>query len=97
MLKTKAISVIELKRLLVDLKDKRPDIGVRFRIVGDLWDKNFASIVLVTDRGVILNDESNDRICTIPDLKNVIQFEIDGPFQNFQPFNHYDVSPFAGF
>ncbi|HYC83870.1 MAG TPA: hypothetical protein VEB86_01555 [Chryseosolibacter sp.] len=95
MLKTKGISVIELKRLLVDLKDKRPDIGVRFRVIGDLWDKNFASIVLVTDRGVILNDESNANICTIPDLKNVIQFEIDGPFQNFQPYNHYDVNPFC--
>jgi hypothetical protein len=96
MLKTKPISVVELKRLLVDLKDKRPDIGVRFRVLGDLWDKNFASIVLVTEKGVIVN-EGNDRICTIPDLRNIIQFEIDGPFQNFQPYNHYDVSPFAGF
>ena len=90
----KMISVVELRRLLVELKEKRPDIGVRFRLLGELWDTGFSTIVLVMERGVILSDEAHNQVCTIPDLHNVIQFEIDGPFRNFQPYNHYHVTPF---
>jgi hypothetical protein len=91
------ISVVELKRLLVDLKEKKPDIGVRFRLLGHLWSRNFCRIIAVTENGVTVNEEPDNKICTIPHLGNIIQFELDSAFTNFQPFNHYDVSPFSDF
>ncbi|MBT1701981.1 hypothetical protein [Chryseosolibacter indicus] len=85
------ISVLELKRLLIDLKDKQPDISVRTRLMGNMWDVNFNAVVLVTEWGVILSDVTSNKICTIPNLNNIIQFEIDSPFQQYKPFHHYNV------
>jgi hypothetical protein len=87
------ISVEELKRLLTDLKEKRPDIAVRFRLLGELWLQHFGKITLVTEKGVVISNETTERLFSIPDLMAVMQFEIDAPFQNFQPFFHFDVKP----
>jgi hypothetical protein len=91
------ISVLELKRLLVDLKEKRPDICVRYRLLGEMWVTNSMRVVHVTEKGVILNDESKNRMATLPDLSSIMQFEIDAPFQGFQPHYHYDVMPMHDF
>jgi hypothetical protein len=85
------ISVTELKRLLVDLKERRPDISVRFRLLGEMWFPNFSKITLVPDKGVVLADAATEKLTAIQDLMSVMQFEIDAPFQSFLPFNHYDV------
>lgn len=79
------ISVLELKRLLVDLKEKRPDICVRYRLLGEMWVVNSMRVISVTEKGVMLNDERNNRLINLPDLSSIMQFEIDAPFMGFQP------------
>ena len=91
------ISVIELKRLLIELKEKRPGICIRFRLLGELWAKSFSTIAAITDRGVVLKDESTNTFQAISNLSDVTQFEIDEPFQNYQPYNHYEVNPSVEF
>ena len=48
------ISTIELKRLLVELKEKRSDIHIRIRLIGQMWKPNFMIIVGTTDKGIVL-------------------------------------------
>jgi hypothetical protein len=91
------ISVIEFKRLLVDLKEKRPGVCVRCRLIGELWAKSFMSIAGVTEKGVLLKNDSTNSFVAISNLVDVIQFEIDEPFQGYQPYNHYGVKPSAEF
>lgn len=90
------ISVIELKRLLIDLKEKKPGVCIRFRLLGELWARNFMSIAAISEKGVVLKDDANNFIA-IGNLSDVIQFEIDEPFQSYRPYNHYDVNPSGEF
>jgi len=86
------ISVLELRRLLVDLGEKRPDICIRFRLLGELWTVNFLRVIRITEKGAVLLDESLGLV-SVSDLNFVMQFEIDRPFQGFQPYYHYEVTP----
>lgn len=90
------ISALELKRLMVDLKEKRPDICIRFRVLGEMWNSNFMRVGHVNDKGVLLFDEGNNLV-SLSDLNFVMQFEIEKPFQSFQPYYHYEVTPYYGF
>lgn len=89
---TKKVAVLELRRLLLELKEHRPDICFRYRLIGQMWAQNFLRVVHVTNQGVLLNDETSNKMITIPELSQLMQFEIDKPFQNFLPHYHYDVS-----
>ena len=86
------ISVVELRRLMVDLAEKRPDICIRFRLLGEMWNANFMQVMRVPDKGVVLLDQSKS-LFSINDLNFVMQFEIDRTFQSFQPYYHYEVTP----
>ena len=87
------ISVIELRRLLVELKEYRPDICIRYRLMGEMWSSFFMKVTLVTERGILLTDELGKRLISLSDLTSVMQFEIDNRFRDFQPHFHYDVIP----
>lgn len=87
----KKVAVLELRRLLVELKEHRPDICIRYRLIGQMWAAHFLRIVQVTDEGVILNDETSNKLVTIPELAQIMQFETDKPFQLYQPYYHYEV------
>jgi hypothetical protein len=91
------ISVLELKRLLVDLKQKRPDICFRYRLLGEMWMTNAMRVISVTEKGVLLNDEPNNKLLSVSDLSLIMQFEIDAPFQGFQPHFHYHVKAMSDF
>jgi hypothetical protein len=91
------ISVLELKRLLVDLKEKRPDICVRYRLLGEMWVTNFMRVIHVSENGALLNDEHHNRLINLSDLSSIMQFEVDAPFQGFQPHFHYNVKPMSDF
>lgn len=94
MIKEKAIvSIPELTRLLVELKEKRPDICFRYRILGELWKENFMKILQVTDMGVVLHDNQRQQIVTVPKLSHIMQFEIERSFQGFEANFHYLVKP----
>jgi len=86
------ISMLELKRLMVDLTEKRPDICIRFRLLGELWSMSFLRVMRVTDKGAVLLDESHGLV-SVSDLNFIRQFEIDKPFQGFQSYYHYEVTP----
>ena len=90
------ISALELKRLMIDLLEKRPDICIRFRLLGEMWNVTFMQVMRVSERGVLLFDENNN-LLSINDLNFVMQFEIDKPFQAFQPYYHYEVAPYYNF
>lgn len=92
MAQTAEISVLELARLLIELSDKRPDVCIRFRLIGEMWLTHFMRIVLVTDSGVVLNNEVSNKMVAVRDLSHVMQFEIDHSFQNFRPHFHYNVT-----
>jgi hypothetical protein len=86
----KSISVLELKRLLAELKS-HTDICVRVRLLGKFWENSFHQVESVTETGVLLFNPTLRQTVEIQDLKNVVQFEIDKKYQNFQPHDHYDV------
>src|SRR5687767_2911705 len=86
------ISVQELKQLLIELRDKRNNICIRYRIVGEMWKSNFMCIVDVTEKCAVLNDEVGNKLIFL-DLSIVMQFELDAAFQIYQPHFHYEVAP----
>lgn len=86
------ISVLELRRLMIDLVEKRPDICIRFRLLGELWTVNFLRVVRITEKGAVLFDETQGFV-SVSDLNFIMQAEIDKPFQGFQPYYHYEVTP----
>jgi hypothetical protein len=88
--KKRAIPALELKRIIIDIHQYRVDVSVRFRLVGQLWQDQFTRVVNVTDDRVLLSDETHRRLISL-DLKDVIQFEIDGKFREIEPNFHYDI------
>lgn len=87
------ISVLELTKLLHDLQDRRPDICIRFRLLGEMWFRNFLSIMSVNGKGVILRDDADHKLIVLNDLTSVMQFELDNSFFGFQAHYHYEVTP----
>lgn len=87
---TKSISILELRRLLADLKSYS-DVCIRIRLLGKFWDNSFHQIQSVTEKGVILYNPTFHKTMEIQDLQNIVQFEIDKKYQSFQPHFHYDV------
>jgi hypothetical protein len=89
------IAVFDLKNLLFRLKEERPDICVRYRLLGEMWVVNPMRILAVTEKGAIFRDESTSKIVNVASLSLVMQFEIDAPFLGFQPHYHYHVQSLA--
>jgi hypothetical protein len=84
------VSVSELRRMLFELKALRPDIHIRFRLIGELWQPLYCQVALLTDKGVALNN-ADRKLLIIPDLKDVMQFELEQVFQKYQPHFHYTI------
>jgi hypothetical protein len=95
-LATKSISVLELKRLLHELNDKQSYTCIRVRLIGQLWQQAFMHIATIYNDGVLLYNEQDRRFLRITKLANIMQFEIDHSFQNFQAHDHYNVIPDQG-
>lgn len=87
----KKVEVLALRRLLVELKEHRPDICLRYRLLGQMWATHFLRVIQVTEHGALLNDEGSRQLVHIQDLSLIMQFELDKTFQSFQPYIHYDV------
>ena len=86
-----SITVLELRKLLIDLKTYQPNTCIRIRLLGEMWFPSFMNIILVTEKGIVLNDEKFSRLRVIPLLSGIAQFEIDQRFQSFQPHFHYEI------
>jgi hypothetical protein len=90
-IKKKSLTILELKRLLTEILDQRPDICVRYRLIGAMWNTGFTRVVFTTDSGAFFRDETHNRLMHVSTLDKIIQFEIDHTFQNFEAHFHYDV------
>jgi hypothetical protein len=88
-----SITTYYLRNLLQDLMGRRESVGIRFRMLGELWKPHFMQIVKITERGAIFSDESTKEFVFVPDLSDIVQIEIDDRFQELQPHFHYEVSP----
>lgn len=84
-------SVIELKQILIDIKEHGPHICIRFRVLGQMWQRNFVRIVNITDDRILVNDEPANKLISI-DINNIVQFEIDHAFKVVDPHFHYDIA-----
>ena len=93
----RVVDFLELKQLLSGLSDNPAlKICFRYRLSGHMWYPHFTKVIAVTDNGgVTLSDSSSGKILNIPNIMEVIQFEIDDRFQNYQPNNHYNVRAFS--
>lgn len=89
---TNAVSLLELRRLLYTIVDNRLNACFRYRLLGEMWQPNFFRVAQITEKGVLLNDETTNSFKCLPDLSQIMQFEIDVAVHNFIPHNHYDVS-----
>jgi hypothetical protein len=85
------LSILELKRLLHAIKDLSQDTGVRFRFMGEMWHSDFMKITSISEDEVIVYDERNSRYMLIQNLTYIMQFELDSPFQQYQPHFHYTI------
>jgi hypothetical protein len=88
------ISVEDFKILLNELKMSRPDICIRYRMLGELWAHNFTSVISVIEKSILLRDETRNALISITDISNIMQFELDKPFHGYEPYFHYEVKPF---
>ena len=87
------VSIPELKRLLFDIVDSRAEVNVRFRLIGEMWQTSHNRIVTITEPSVILENELDTRSFVVPNIGNVMQFELDRNFRQYQPHFHYSVIP----
>ena len=88
------VSVPELKRILTTIIDHNLNICIRFRLVGEMWQTGYMRILKLTGKGVLLNDELKNKLISISDLSQIMQFELDSSLHQFQPHFHYEVSPY---
>jgi hypothetical protein len=90
---TKVVSVLELRKLLFDVHDNRIGVCLRFRRLGEMWKPNFMAIVAINDKGAIFNDPTTNEFVFLMDLSEIMQFELDNRFQIYEPYYHYEVTP----
>jgi hypothetical protein len=87
------VTTLKLRRLLHALKDSRPDICIRFRIIGQMWQMHYSKIIELNEHGGIFQNENAGSLYAIPDFNEIIQFEIDQRFQEYHPHFHYQLGP----
>ena len=87
------ITVLELRNLLTMLSENAQTVYFRYRLIGRMWHPNFLKVHEVTEKGVFLKDESQNKTILISDLNWIVQFELDGSLHAFAPNFHYDVVP----
>lgn len=85
------VPILELRRLLHQIIDLRPDIGFRFRLMGEMWNPQHLIVLKVTERGIALQEQNSKKLTIIHDLTHIMEFEIDTSFQQYQPHTHYLV------
>lgn len=90
------ISPTELRKLLSSMISsmihENLPVCMRYRALGQLWRPGFLKVLKVDDNGsVLFYDTSGNRFVSLPDLRWIVQFELDGKIYPFQPNTHYEV------
>jgi hypothetical protein len=92
------ITTQHLIKLLFEVKEKNPGVCFRFRLIGEMWQNRFFRVTNVSDNcSATFVNELTEESLFIKNLRDVIQFEIDTRYQEFEPHFHYNVTPFAVF
>jgi hypothetical protein len=86
-----AISVLEFRRLLHEMKDRRAEMTIRFRVMGQMWEPFFMSIGALSEHGATFLEGTRGELKRIDDLSQIIQFEVDRSFMGYQPHFHYEI------
>jgi hypothetical protein len=86
------VSTDRLRKLLFELRDTGSPACFRCRLLGKMWDAGFGRVVNVSGDALTLYDESKTNFLTIPDIKMIMQFELDQSFQDFEPHFHYGLT-----
>jgi hypothetical protein len=87
------VSVNELKRLILSIHENQLQVCIRYRTIGQLWHPNFLRIIKITESSAVLfHDAIRKRLILLSDLSSIIQFELDGRLNTFEPNFHYLVS-----
>jgi hypothetical protein len=89
--RTEKISVLELRKLLYELRDRKPNVCIRYRKLGQMWKPNFMRVIEVNERGAIFFDDMIEEFVYLADLEDIIQFELDIRYQAYEPHFHYEV------
>jgi hypothetical protein len=90
MTKESHLSSTKLRQLLIDLKEHGHNTCLRVRLLGEMWRENFVRVTSVTEDRVLLNDESKNKLVSIP-INSIMQIELDHKFKELQPHNHYTI------
>jgi hypothetical protein len=85
-----ALSTLQLRQLLIDIKENAPNVCVRFRLIGEMWQEQMMRVVVVSDERVLLLNETENKLVSIT-IQHVMQFEVDNKFKILEPYNHYDI------
>src|SRR5687767_3248671 len=86
-----AISVLEFRRLLHEMKDRQAEMTIRFRVMGQMWEPFFMSVGALSENGATFIDGTRGGVRHFDDLAQIIQFEVDRSFMGYQPHFHYEV------
>jgi hypothetical protein len=87
----KDVSPEQMAKLLLDLKTTMSDVRIRVRLVGEMWDNIFMRVVQADGKGALLLYEEKNKMIMVSDVTSIMQFELDGRFQHYQPFFHYNL------
>jgi hypothetical protein len=86
------ISLLELKLLVQSIINKHADIRIKCLLEGDTWHEHFFNVLMVTEQGIVLADETNSKIKSIRFMDAISQFVIDKPFDSYNSNLAYGVS-----
>lgn len=81
----------DLRMILSQIKDFRPDVHVRFRLLGKTWQRNFCRVFVVSEAGIVLIDPIENKVEIVSNLGEITEFEIDSRFQHFSSYSQYQV------
>jgi hypothetical protein len=88
---SRKVSALELKRLLFDIRDRRPDVRIRVRLLGKMWGESFCSVDGISENEASLFDAYKETTISISNFNEIIQFELECSFFGYQAFYHYEV------
>lgn len=71
---------------------KKANVKIKCLFEGKSWTGPFLSVLLVTEKGAVLKDESSDKILSITFLGQVVQFVLDAPFDSYYSEQTYAVA-----
>jgi hypothetical protein len=74
---TDIISLLELKLLMISIINTHAKIRIKCLMENGIWTNQFLSVMMVTEKGFVLNDDANNKITSVQFLGQVVQYSAD--------------------